>query len=133
MTAKVSAVLPPAIQGVGHAGANIRRQRLHIRGPRMAAVVARPRHHGQALHDEQTAIVVTLRAVKRERVIGVGHGCPVGSSLPQVRNPQTLQEAQERVTGIYHNARRDIRGAQEPPQENGPDREAWPTNRGKRC
>ena len=46
----------------------------HLSGPCVAALNAGARHDREALHDEQTAIVVAFRALNRQRLIGVRHG-----------------------------------------------------------
>ena len=47
---------------------------LHIGRPRVVAVVAGPRHHGETLHNEDAPVVVTVRAHEVERLIGVRQG-----------------------------------------------------------
>ena len=49
-------------QRLRHACLNVLGQGLEFRGPRVPAADARHRHDGCALHDQQTAVVVTLRA-----------------------------------------------------------------------
>ena len=62
------------IEGERNAGLNILRQRVQIGRPRVPAAHACHRHHRQASHHEQTAIVVALGALNREGFVGVRHG-----------------------------------------------------------
>ena len=65
--------MPSALQRVRDASLNLGRQVLHVGRPCMATAVARPRHYTQRLHDEHTAVVLTLGAHEVEWSIGVGH------------------------------------------------------------